>query len=305
MMTKLRKTLENPYLLVGEARKYARKANIVYHQRSSNDPGNLVMGEDWDNLIILDACRYREFEEQNTMEGELSRFESAASQSWEFMEKNFVDKELHDTVYVSANPFTPRLEEGIFHSLITLLDEWDEEHETVLPETVVEHAVDVDEEYPDKRLIVHFMQPHYPFLGPTGEEIDHRGYDTGDGEPNIWEILQWRHDGYGDFDEEIVRKAYRENVDIALDAAEQLIEEFTGKTVVTADHGALIGERLSPIPVRGYGHSIGIRVPEVTEVPWFEPDYSERKEVVAEEPQIYDEVDREVVEERLESFGYR
>jgi hypothetical protein len=303
-MAKVRKAIDNPYLLIGEARKFARKLNTAYHQRMYSDAGRLAIEEDWDNLIILDACRYKEFKEQNTQEGELSKFESAASQSWEFMQKNFVNRELHDTVYVSANPFTPRIEDGVFHSLISLLDDWDEEEQTVLPETVVERALEVNEEYPNKRLIVHFMQPHYPFLGPTGQSIDHRGYHTDDDEPNVWEILQWRHEGYGNFDEETVRQAYRENVDIAIDAAGELIDELTGKSVVTADHGALIGERLSPIPVRGYGHSVGIRVPEVTEVPWFVPEYTERKKITRGEPEIYDEVDQEIVEERLQSFGY-
>lgn len=297
------KLYENPYLLLGEFRQAARKFNSIC-QRLYADKGELAIEKDWDNLIILDACRYDYFSEQNHLEGELTKFSSAASQSWEFMEKNFQGRRLHDTVYVTANPFAPRLDESIFHSLVNLLTEWDENKQTVLPDTVIENALEADQEYPQKRLIIHFMQPHYPFLGPTGESINHRGYDTDNTEPNIWEILQWRHKGYGEFDEKTVRKAYQENVDIAIDAASELLNEFTGKTVITADHGALIGDRMRPIPVKGYGHSAGFRVPQITEVPWFVPEYSERKTVTAEETDVYNDFDQSIVEERLESFGY-
>ncbi|MFC6716700.1 hypothetical protein ACFQGT_08490 [Natrialbaceae archaeon GCM10025810] len=305
---KLKKFIANPHLLIGEIRKGAEKANIKLHQQFRSDYGELAIDQDWDNLIILDACRYDTFVERNHIEADLSRFRSAASHSWEFMEKNFVGRNLHDTVYVSANGFTPKIERGTFHALISLLDK-DQNKDTVLPETVIEAAVEASEEYQNKRLIVHFMQPHFPFIGPTGRSFYHRGLQahkqSGSEEPNVWEILQWKHSGYDDVDEALVWKAYRENVDIAIDAAEKLLKELSGKTVVSADHGVLIGDRMSPIPIRGYGHSSGLRLPEVTDVPWLVVKDGTRKEIVSEDPVVYTDVEANVVEDRLQGFGYK
>lgn len=310
--SKVRRVSRNPRLLLGEARKVATMANTYYHTRMNDEFGELVVEKDWDNLLIIDACRYDTFEEQyesHRLEGDLSRFTSAASQSWEFMEKNFQGRELHDTVYVSANPYTPGIDEDVFHALLSLLEEWDEEKQTVLPETVVDKALEAQENYPNKKLVVHFMQPHYPFLGPTGEEIEHRGYSGGDSvdrsEPAIWALLQWSHRGYENVTEEKVWEAYRENLDIAIEHASELAAELPGKSVMTSDHGVLIGGRMSPIPAKGYGHKAGLRDPDVVEVPWFEFDYDERKEIKSEAPDVYTEMESEVVEDRLDAFGYK
>lgn len=308
----VRKVVRNPRLLLGEGRKAATIANVKYHSLVNSEFGELAIDRDWDNLLIIDACRYDVFREQyerHSLEGELSCFQSAASQSWEFMERNFQGRELHDTVYISANPYTPGVDEGVFHALISLLDEWDEDEQTVLPETVIEETKRANEEYPNKRLIAHFMQPHYPFLGPAGEQFQHRGYHGGDSvdtsNPAVWALLQWNHEGYDNVTEEAVWKAYRENVDIAIENAKALAESLPGKSVITADHGVLIGERMRPIPAKGYGHKAGLRDPYVVDVPWFEVDYDTRKEIVSESPELYTELESEIVEERLKAFGYK
>ena len=59
---------------------------------SSNYQGTRVLGEDWDNLILLDGCRYDLFKEVNTIEGELTKVKSNASSSDEFFEKNIFKK---------------------------------------------------------------------------------------------------------------------------------------------------------------------------------------------------------------------
>jgi hypothetical protein len=43
------------------------------------------MEEDWDNLIILDACRYDYFKRQHDFEGSVDRIVSPGKMSWEFM----------------------------------------------------------------------------------------------------------------------------------------------------------------------------------------------------------------------------
>jgi hypothetical protein len=136
--------------------------------------GTDIFEEDWDTLVLLDACRYDVFVQENTLDGSLESRITRGRMSWEFMEANFVGKELYDTVYVTANPYIVNLDDGIFHAVVDdpLTDYWDDENQTVQPEDVTDVAIDAHERYPNKRLIVHYMQPHAPYIGETGTKMD-------------------------------------------------------------------------------------------------------------------------------------
>jgi hypothetical protein len=125
--------------------------------------GVYVYDEEWDNLIILDACRYDTFKELNTVEGKLESRISRGSATQEFLVENFrkhpQKKTFEDVVYVAGNPFVSwLLPAGIFHRVYPVWDYgWDENLLTVPPEPVVSAALEARRLYPDKRLIVHFM----------------------------------------------------------------------------------------------------------------------------------------------------
>lgn len=72
-----------------------------------------VLDEDWDNLIILDACRYDIFEELNHINGNLTQKKSRGCRTPEWIRGNFSCKELLDTVYISANPQYSKLHQDI------------------------------------------------------------------------------------------------------------------------------------------------------------------------------------------------
>ncbi len=272
------------------------------------------MSEDWDNLLILDACRYDMFADRIDLDGELQSRISLGSSSEEFLERNFASGEFHDTVYINSNPYIHRLnlDEGTFHAVIDCISDWDTELQTVTPETVAQAAVDAHETHSEKRLIVHFMQPHAPFIGEIGQNMvgggwtmddegePHRDIET---EPGIWNQLR---DGTADVDLERVWKAYMENLDVVLAEVTDLLETLDGKSVITADHGNFVGERLSPIPSRQkYGHPYGVHAEELVKVPWFVIEGDGRREVQAEPPVEQETVDEEIVDERLEALGYR
>jgi hypothetical protein len=271
--------------------------------------GARVMDEDWDNLLILDGCRYDMFAERSDSPGALEYRISLGSSSEEFMEQNFVGRQFHDTVYVSANPFIPKLglNEGTFHAVVDLLGDWDEDLETIRPDTVVEAARETHKQYQNKRLIVHFMQPHAPFIGELGREMVGGGWTMDhdlEGDPGIWNRLR---DGE-DIPLEKVWVAYKENLDVVLAEVEQLVEHLDGKSVVTADHGNLVGERLSPIPSRRkYGHPYGVHTEELVKVPWFVMQGSDRREVSANSPvrRKDDSSAGEKLGDRLRALGYR
>ncbi len=131
-----------------------------------------IMQEDWDYLIILDACRYDYFSKLcgEYLQGSLEKVYSPASCTTEWCRRSF--KEYNDVVYVSANPHinskTGRqafVARDYFFRVIDVWDYgWDEGLGTVHPREVTKAAQDLKEKYSGKRLIVHYMQPHAPYL---------------------------------------------------------------------------------------------------------------------------------------------
>ncbi|AXG08171.1 hypothetical protein DU500_15440 [Haloplanus rubicundus] len=262
------------------------------------------MAQDWDNLLILDACRADYFEAQHEFDETPTRVVSPGKMSWEFMQETFVGREFHDTIYITTNPFATRLPEDTFFKIEYLLDEWDDDIGTIHPQDVVEATVAAHEEYPNKRLLVHFMQPHRPYLGPTAETLRERvdlvGYrNQGDG-LQIWGAVKEKK-----VTVEEVRTAYSESLDIALDEVETLLERVGGKSVITADHGEMLGERVFPFTSRVWGHSEGFSTPPLREVPWLVIDGESRREVrEASSTESEERPDEDEVEKRLAALGY-
>jgi len=280
--------------------------NLIFRARYG--PGTRVMDEDWDTLILLDASRYDMFADQIDFKGKLESRISLGSTSEEFLECNFGEGTFHDTVYVNTNPYLPQLglDNETFHAVVDLLDEWDPELQTVHPQTVVEAAKKAHTEYPNKRHIVHFMQPHYPFIGKIGVKIEARGWKnrntTVDGD-SIWGQLR---NGTTNISIDTVWRAYTENLDIALDQVESLLNSTSGKTVISADHGNLVGERYYPLPSkRKYGHPYGVYLPELVKVPWFVVESGGRRQIQSDSPVAAESSSDEIIEDRLQALGYK
>jgi hypothetical protein len=224
--------------------------------------------------------------------------------SWEFMQETFLGKQFHDTIYVTSNPFATRLPEDTFFKTEYLINEWDDEIGTIHPEDVVAAGVAAHEQYPNKRLILHFMQPHRPYLGPIAEQlrerVDLKGYlNKGDG-LQIWGAVK---EGKVSINE--VRRAYKESLDIVLNVVEDALDEFDGKTVITADHGEMLGERVFPFTSRVWGHSEGFSTPTLREVPWLELSAESRRMVTVSPPlETGSMMDDDTVEQRLKALGY-
>lgn len=304
------KAIRNPRMFLGELNKQATELNSRFHEYAYETEGTQIMEEDWDSLVILDACRYDRFKKINWLSGESEWRLSRGSQSLEFLEENFAGRTFHDTVYVTANPYANDLDSDVFFAVENLIaDHWDEASQTVYPDDVTDAAISAHERYPNKRLIVHYMQPHCPFIGELGQQISHRGFKTG-GEIgdveiegySVWDSIRY---GLSELSREHIVEAYDENLALVLESVESLLDGLDGKSVVTADHGNFLGERMSPIPVRGWGHPKYVRADELVKVPWFVAEYDSRRETEAESPTEHEEIDESVVEERLAAFGYK
>lgn len=304
-LARLKRALWSPVL-------FGRGANRLYYRRAGlrnyNDAGVAVLDEDWDNLLLLDGCRYDMFAEQSSLPGTLESRVSRGSATVEFLRANLDGQSLLDTVYVTANPQLARNRDRIdveFHDEIHVWveDGWDEQHGTVLPETMVDYTLEAAERYPEKRLLVHFMQPHYPFIG--SEETTSGEHLTSDN-PDIENIWNQMLLGEADVDTAQLWRAYRSNLDRVLPAVSTLIEQLDGWTVVTADHGNMVGERAFPVPMREWGHPRGIYTEELVKVPWLAVREGPRRTVIAGAPNDEGaEADDATVADRLSALGYR
>jgi hypothetical protein len=306
-----RQVLKGLRWTVTEPRLVGRELNRLYHRRgyrrSYNTAGVDAMAEDWDVLALLDACRLDLFRAEHDLPGRLRARVSRGSHTSEFVRGNFHGRSFPDAVYVTASPILGRglgeKYETSFHDRVDVWaeDGWDPDHGTVLPETTTDYALRAAERYPNKRLVVHYMQPHYPFVGdqllPETVVPDPATLDR-----DVWTELTTGEDAPPP---ERVREAYRSNLRRALPAVRDLLAGVTGRVVVTADHGNMLGERASPVPVREWGHPPGVYTPELVRVPWLVHDAGPRPTIRAgDRAGETDAVDDAVVTDRLRHLGY-
>jgi len=252
----------------GATRPLIESREYLLGKVDSVDEAEPVSEFEWDNLIILDGCRLDTYQEAVNLQAD-SRI-SAGSTSWEFLEENFSEGDRSDTVYISANPYThPDLfkehtgrEIGeVFHEVFNLLYDdryYSEEAGVVRPESVREVAELAAKLYPKKRLIIHFMQPHHPFLTSDSEPVKISKIGRGKHELDT----PWEKAERGDLSHAKVSSLYKENLYLVWNEVEKLQESLTGTTVVTADHGNFLGEK------GFYGHPGGRSEKPVREIPW-------------------------------------
>lgn len=280
-----------------------------------NDAGMDFFARDWDNLIILDACRYDMFADAEPFGTPPQRVQSQAATTWEFLAANVGGARLYDTVYVTANPMYYRISNNNFpwgpenfhaefHDEIHVWQEagWDPEHETVLPETMAEYALNAANRYPNKRLFIHFIQPHYPFIG-ADLKVEQARPDTYDDRLGVWEKLT-EMDTVSTALKQRVWQAYKNNLDRAIPSVKRLLERLSGRTVVASDHGNMVGDRAFPVPARVWGHPRGLYTDELTTVPW-QSFSNGNKEIMSERPAADSEsIEADIVRDRLEKLGY-
>ena len=239
--------------------------------------GVKILEEDWKYLIILDACRYDYFKKaikKVGIKGRLEKRISLASETTEFLKRNF--KDYQDIIYITANPFVNKFLDGKFFKIVSVWKfRWDYKEKTVLPSSMVDEAIKVVKEFPDKRVIIHFIQPHYPFIGYKSRDTSLEDLRT-----EVIKGVKFRgniaiskiHEFYSipiymEFDVKMLKKMYMNNLMLVLKEVKRLIKYLNGKIVITADHGEAFGERIGIIKI--YGHPKSVRIKPLILVPWF------------------------------------
>lgn len=231
-------------------------------EKYNGEPKSIFERGEWDNLIILDACRHDMYQE--VTEKDVEKRVTKASTSEEYVEETFAEGDFSDVVYVTGNGFlTDEMmrksigRENVFAAKYEpVKHDWDEDFGHVLPESISRDARSANRLFPDQKKILHFMQPHAPFYGfDFGGKKDSFNQDALKDKSYVQAELGW-------ISEKSIITAYKKNLKFVLDEVNELIEELDGRTVITADHGELLGENGL------YGHPRGSNAKALREVPW-------------------------------------
>jgi hypothetical protein len=275
---------------------YGALRNVEQNLARRVNVGGNVLNQEWDVLAIVDGCRHDLMVETAPQFDYLSKpepFTSVAGGSLSWMRRTFTDNyEYSDVAYVTANPFSDR---ALDKRNFAVMDEvwryaWDDEIGTVHAEAVTEAAVDILRRGKHDRAIVHYMQPHHPFVpNPIAGGInpdDPIEHDT-----TVWEKLRNKK-----IDHEIVWNGYRENLVYALNSIDTLRRNVAGpQLAVTADHGNALGE------FGIYGHG-DYPIPALRRVPWCMTSASDEHTL---DPELERRRTNIEIEEQLRELGYR
>jgi len=294
--------LKNP---IGAVKYIIQNLKIVIFSRVKF--GKNIFEDDWDILIILDACRVDALEYvQNEYEflDNITSVTSLGSHSAEFMLQTFSQKNkdiINQVGLISANPFSKVIfeynlnasESSVDTSLRTAerlkkFGSWDTvskddfafidyaweymglgnnnslikssefsasdvpEYITP-PETVTNLAINKSLTTDCNRLILHYWQPHTPYLHSA--IVESRGLREIEKRPRMC-IKEQK----ANFD--AVYELCLDELRWALDSISTLLNSIDAdKVVITADHGEAFGE------FGTYGHPIFSWVPQVKKVP--------------------------------------
>ncbi|WP_256686323.1 sulfatase-like hydrolase/transferase [Halococcus qingdaonensis] len=269
-------------------------------------------------LVILDSCRYDMFAAAyaDFLGGDLSAVWSSGRWTGEYIH-NMWDR-YHDLTYVNAAPvvsdfyFENRASgpnpEQYFREVIPVWEGgWDDDLGTTPAEEVTETALRVAADSDHPRLVVHYIQPHFPYVGDYRPDALEGGYAhireradaDGDRMTDQW-IARVES---GDLTNAEIRRAYKSNLEYVLSEVQRLIRALDCPIVVTADHGEHLGEG------GRYLHEESSKYTRT--VPWFrvesvvgESETNPLDEVQRSDGENESSVDDDVVEERLADLGY-
>jgi hypothetical protein len=265
-----------------------------------------IFDRDWDVLVILDGCRVdlmHEVKSEYEFLSNISEITSTGSMSLEWMENTFSNapsQELASTAYVTSNLFSRDVCDD---EMFSCLEEvwrygWDDELNTIPARPVTDKAIDVMRSESPERMIVHYMQPHHPFIGENESLPSFNPDPFGRDNDGIAEArTAWDALRRGELTYEAVWQAYKENLRYVLEDVSILRKNIRAdKLAITADHGNAVGEWGI------YDHPIGFPHPAVKNVPWVE---TTAKDEHTYEPSITEQTSSKSIDERLSALGYK
>lgn len=307
--------------MVGNPIKWAfdQYAGIALSLMSRYPLGTNVYEHEWDTLILLDTCRVDALkqvaDEYDFLppSKEICSITSIASGSYTWMANTFVKnhaQEVSNTVYVSANAYSERIlendwkpenERGLSNcnwdtltadDLLALDQPWRHGENPLYhphPEFVTQRAIGHYREYEPERMIVHYSQPHEPYIAKAVEEGRSRD-ELHEHEKNPWNYLK----NGGNL--ELVWNSYIGDLRMVLDHVEDLLNNHNSeRVIISADHGEAFGD------FGVYGHPVAVPHPKIRRVPWAKTTAEDTHEIEGS-IQLNNQIKQ--VEESLKDLGY-
>lgn len=227
-------------------------------------------------VVVLDACRPDSFkrwiaENKPSLLKNVINVKSEGMRTPPWFIRTFSGHHFNAT-YVSANPYvnsagmTPSGKVAVrsFTRIVDAWKEWDDKENTCMPHTVNKA---VSFHFHEPRIIVHYLQPHQPYVGEKRipERMYYKsswnGYPKDPANPKILQVRDSRK--LDEKEKIVVRQAYESNVDIVCSHAFRLINKRQkGAVVITSDHSEMMGEDGT------WFHNISH--PKLPIVPWLE-----------------------------------
>jgi hypothetical protein len=265
--------------------------------------GTHVLDEEWDLLVVLDTCRadaLRAVADEYDFLDDVGTVTSLGSTSIEWLSQTF-DREHADvigrTAYVTGKLDSQSIfREGRYPPAVLqppatwpawdvvdaddfglLAEVWedgsDERLRVVPPRALTDRAVRVGRTHDHDRLVVHYMQPHTPYISALVRDgvTDETVVSPVDRDP--FSALK-----RGTVTREAVWERYLDNLRLVLDDVALLLENVDAeRVVITADHGEGFGE------YGVYEHPVGCPAPTIKRVPWAVTTASDTGSYVPEE----------------------
>jgi len=285
--------------------------------KTTNKPQNIA-NEDWKYLIIFDACRYDRFQShyKKYFNGVLEERVSPGRDTFEWLTQTWKEK-YEDIRYISTVPFCNsknkikghKIEFSAAEHFKKVYDLWDwgwnNKKGTILPQTVNSVARKEILKYPEHRFVIHYIQPHAPYLTFKDSELlkifsnkkNEKGKKSISDKfknPNLTDIYRWfltkiriiisdekiwkikknlgvnastrMEKDWRKVGSEGIKKFYDENLLVVMRHAKELISHLPpGKVIISADHGEFLGEE------ERWGHNRNYPpAKELVHVPWLE-----------------------------------
>jgi len=274
-----------------------------YRVKPDTIEGTNVFNRDWDLLIIVDGCDPEWVDEvasdQSLFDqGDVGSIVSVGSGSDDWHEHTFANtpsEVLERTAFITANPFVNQHKPQSLGFLENVREwGWVNSLGTVPAHNVTDAAIEAGRTTNFDRYVVHYMQPHAPFLKRTNSnnrEGVELSYPVKDCREPWFQVMR------GNLESERLRELYIENLRYVLDEVDLLCENFDAENaVLSADHGNGVGE------TGLYGHPARVNIERLRKVPWV-PIQSVDDETFA--PTIDRSSTNISHTEQLEALGYR
>jgi len=190
-----------------------------------------IINEEWDTIIVLDACRFDMFKDiaHPILGDKLEKRWSTGCNTAQWARSQF-NEGFENVVYLDSSTHITKLRGSKFKHIEPIWkDGWDDELGTVPPWTVIDRYKKFRNE---KKLIIHFFQPHQPFL--DGNKRIFRKPKPGKKYDNEWQRIYT-----GELSLEEVIDAYHINLRTVIPYVKEILDDRDGISIVTADHGNL------------------------------------------------------------------